>query len=238
LRVAQPAVYICFAQIPVTTLLSTLGPSNPTPPPTPTPIPRFARQTESNEYTSDFSVDADGWATNYNGTTEGNIDGVGGEDDVLRFTCDDTDGPHIPRYMGGDAFTEGIRVRVRFDYYIPSGNNNLDGIRPGFDNGFITDILTATDSWTSIDVYVTTEGSRFRIYGYDGGNFSFQDVTGTDYFAIKNVTIDAVTLSDYTGTNWYPYDENGGAIHVAGNNDYLYQEEGTGDTYYLLYIQS
>jgi hypothetical protein len=178
--------------------------------------PRFDRQTESNVYTSDFSADEDGWATNYNGTTEGNIDGVDGEDDVLRFTCDDTDGPHIPRYMGGDAFTEGIRVRVRFDYYIPSGNNNLDGIRPGFDNGFITDTLTVTDSWTSVDVYATTEGSRFRIYGYDGGNFSFQDVTGTDYFAIKNVTIDAVTLSDYTGTNWYPYDENGGAIHVTG----------------------
>jgi hypothetical protein len=127
--------------------------------------PRFDRQTESNVYTSDFSADEDGWATNYNGTTEGNIDGVDGEDDVLRFTCDDTDGPHIPRYMGGDAFTEGIRVRVRFDYYIPSGNNNLDGIRPGFDNGFITDTLTVTDSWTSVDVYATTEGSRFRIYG-------------------------------------------------------------------------
>jgi hypothetical protein len=196
--------------------------------------PRFDRQTESNEYTSDFSADEDGWATNYNGTTEGNIDGVDGEDDVLRFTCDDTDGPHIPRYMGGDAFTEGIRVRVRFDYYIPSGNNNLDGIRPGFDNGFITDTLTVTDSWTSVDVYATTEGSRFRIYGYDGGNFSFQDVTGTDYFAIKNVTIDAVTLSDYTGTNWYPYDENGGAVHVAGSSAHLNQSVGTAGTYYLV----
>jgi hypothetical protein len=29
-------------------------------------------------------------------------------------------------------------------------------------------------------------------------------------------SIDAVTLSDYTGTNWYPYDEDGGAIHAAG----------------------
>jgi hypothetical protein len=48
------------------------------------------------------------------------------------------------------------------------------------------------------------------------------------------VAIVPVTLSDYTGTNWYPYDENGGAMHVAGSSAHLNQSVGSAGTYYLV----
>jgi hypothetical protein len=196
--------------------------------------PRFDRQTESNEYTSDFSADADGW-TAYDGAVAGNIDGIDGEDDTLRFTVSTgLAGKNAKRNF---SYSENERIKVTFDYYIPSGQSNIDGIQLyDLSNAeFLGDTHSTTDAWTTITVYFTAgSGTKtLRVYPADGGETNFQDAGGDDVFYIKNVTVDAVTLSDYTGNNWYPYDEDGGAIHVAGNSSAIYQDIGVADSYYL-----
>jgi hypothetical protein len=195
--------------------------------------PRFDRQTESNVYTSDFSADEDGWTADNGAAAD--ADAVGGEDDTLKYTCDAADGVHRATKLL--TTTENTRVKWQLDYYIPSGQSNIDevGVYDQSSGEWLSVDNTTTDSWTTISGYATvgSGGKYLRIYGLDGGVSSFQDAGGDDYFAIKNVTIEAVTLSDYSGTAWYPYDENGGAVHVAGSSLAMFQNIGSVGEYYL-----
>jgi hypothetical protein len=78
---------------------------------------------ESTVYTSDFSVNADGWAQNIgdvNLTATGNVDGIAGVNDVLQFLASGANKTfQIVRSSGGPAV--GRRFRITFDYYAEVG---------------------------------------------------------------------------------------------------------------------
>lgn len=150
----------------------------------------------NNDYTSDFSnpdvggdEDLDGWTVT-EGTIDGNIDGIGGQDNNLRFTCSANNATHIANKLS--IMTAGKSYRVRFDYYIPDGQSHIDGIRPHDDSRWLTVTQTVTGSWTTVDLYIKAGATRLRIYAYDGSATTFQDA-GDDVFYICNVIVDEVT---------------------------------------------
>ncbi len=161
----------------------------------------FEAVSAANSHTSDFSAGTDGWTASA-GAVAGNIDTIGGQDDNLRFTVDGANSIH---YAVGPAQTlaQGKAYRIRFDYYIPNGQSNIDGIRL-FDSGGsgISGILNTTDAWTSEDWYwnCKTNTGNFRLYAYDGAVLTFQDAGGDDVFYLRNVIIDAVTFTSWTDT--------------------------------------
>jgi hypothetical protein len=80
-------------------------------------------------YTSDFSAGVDSFTTT-TGTVAGDIDDIpdaGGYDDVLRMTCNNAASTHT--FYRGSTFVSGKRYRISFNYYIPSTNSNVDGIK-------------------------------------------------------------------------------------------------------------
>jgi hypothetical protein len=131
----------------------------------------------------------DGW-TATRGTADGNIDGIGGEDNTLRLTSDVTASSHLLQKLF--VFTVGRKYTVTFKYYIPSGQSNIDGIRLhalqwGEDSTFST-----LDSWTAVTKTFTAPVDYIRIYGSDGGATSFTDAGGDDVFYIKDITISEI----------------------------------------------
>jgi len=143
---------------------------------------------ESNVYTSNFSAGVDGWTDN-GGAVAGNIDGIGGQNDNLRFTTDNLSGQK--RMVKNPLFTAGNCYRVRFDYYIPSGQSNIDGIKPYDGNWHGQE--SVTDAWTSVDLYFNAYSTYFWVFATDGGATTFQDAGGDDVFYIRNVIVDRWT---------------------------------------------
>lgn len=161
-------------------------------------------------YQSDFSADTNGW-TAVNGTVTGNIDSIGGQDNNLRFTCNNASGSHLAYIV---AFSVLKRTKVTFSIYIPSTNSNVDSIRIlssywGFD-----EIITPTpDTWVTYTRYATPPTlTTFPIHFADGGIASFQDVGGDDTAYIRGVTTQEYPLADYTGNLLVVRDSSGRAI--------------------------
>lgn len=180
----------------------------------------FDAVTETNSYTSDFSVEADGW-TPFNMAVAGNIDGIGGENDTLRITVNNVSAQHY--VYKASLFTIGNCFRVRFRYYLPSTNSNLDGIK------YETVTYNTTDSWTAVDVYVNSTSTGLVLYGKN--STTWQDVGGDDVFYIKDVIIDAVTFTNWTaGTGWAPQATAGAltgkAQKIAGTASAIVQATG------------
>ncbi len=169
----------------------------------------FAAVTEANSYTSNFSVGADGW-TPQRGTVVGNIDtdadaaGQPPSDNWLRFTTNNVDSSHYATKTTG-VMTVGNCYRGRVDYYIPSGQSNIDGIKIRL-GGVYSDIVNnTTGALASIDFYAIAVADVIQIWGYDGTANSWQDAGTDDVFYLRNVRVEAVTLTNWTeGTGWAP----------------------------------
>jgi len=169
-------------------------------------------------YTSDFSAGADGFLQT-NGTVAGNVDGVGGQDDNLRFTVDTSSAVHRAYKTGVKSV--GKRYRVAFDYYIPSGQSNVDNIRVTETNGtdILADNLNVTDAWTraTFESVATTNG--FYFYAKDGISTTFQDAGGDDIFYIRNVTITEIgTLADFRSER---YDTSTSKLYDISDNAFV-----------------
>lgn len=150
----------------------------------------------TNVYTSDFSAGTDDWSATQ-GTAGGNVDGIDGQDDNLRLTVDSTNNVHYIQRSG--LVSGGKTYRIRFDYYIPSGQSNIDGLKVSNGNVAIdgASIETTTDSWTNVDLYFTAGASSYiRFAAYDGVSDTFQDAGGDDVFYIRNVIIDQITENE------------------------------------------
>jgi len=133
------------------------------------------------------------------------VDGVGGQDDNLRFTVDTSNAIHRAYKTGLKSV--GKRYRASFDYYIPSGQSNVDNIRVTETNGtdILADNLNVTDAWTraTFESVATTNG--FYFYAKDGIATTFQDASGDDVFYIRNVTVTEIgTLADFRAENYDP----------------------------------
>lgn len=152
-----------------------------------------------NIYTSDFTADANGFVAVL-GTSAGNIDTIGGQDDTLRTFADGTNGVHRIRRASG--ITVGKSYRRTFKYYIPSTNTNVKGFKAGLGTGYTANQNTQ-DAWTtftydetgvlnaySLDLYMTNAA--------EGTNFAGANSVADDLIYIKDVKI--TDLTTYTGS--------------------------------------
>ncbi len=162
-------------------------------------------------YTSDFSAGTDGWSA-VNGTTTGNIDGIGGQDDNLRFTVGNVTDIIRARILGG--ITSGVSYAVAGDVYIPSTNAVVDGIKIG---GSVTGDIQVSpppDTWTPFDVNFSASTTNLNFVATDGGNSTVVG-NGTDVFYIRNVSVTQLTSNAYA-TTWY--DQSGVQVESVLND--------------------
>ena len=142
-------------------------------------------------YESDFSAGKDGWFQDTTGSLlDGNVDGIGGKDDCLRYTIDSlTVSYHQAKR--NNSFRIGSTYRVTGEFYIPSSNADLDGISVG-DSTLQRQVFDSPtlDAWVEWDFIFTPtqDNTRFQAVAYSGGNRSFTG-NGTDVFYIRNVII-------------------------------------------------
>ena len=144
-------------------------------------------------YTSDFSAGADSWAEAAQTTVDGNIDGIGGEDNWLRGTLKNgVNVTHIARRTTPTLVT-GKKYRITGKYFIPSTNSNCDGIRFVDSGGVVwwSAILNTLDAATTFtaEFTATTDVSGLRVYAYDGSAYQFTDAGGDDVYYIKDIVM-------------------------------------------------
>ena len=160
-------------------------------------------------YTSDFSnpdvggdEDLDGFSAT-RGTVDGNIDTIGGQDDNLRLTVTDT--TNNTHYLSkSSVVTVGKRTRFSLDFYIPSGQSNVDGIQIRLGSTVVaTEASPTLNSWGTITGTGIPNATSLRVDAMDGGSTSFQDAGGDDVLYIRNVTVTEVgTLADFRASNF------------------------------------
>lgn len=138
-------------------------------------------------YASNFGTNADGWTID-NGLSalDGNIDAIGGQDNTLRATSDNSAGAHNFRRLS--TTIAGVRYKFTFSYYIPSANTTTKRLAL-FDgsSAAITAIGTTNDAWASLSGIRTMTNTNFRVYGYSATNqISFAGTAG-DLLYIKDL---------------------------------------------------
>jgi hypothetical protein len=164
--------------------------------------PRFDRQTEGSDVLDgEGAFDAVGtWLEAPNASIGAGV-----------LSCTGTGGisDNDNRTSINASLVEDVRYKITFDVTAyTSGQIRIDA-------GYDAEYLISSPAVQTYTIYLTCSGN----------SFFYIRVNGT--LTIDNVAIVPVTLSDYTGTNWYPYDEDGGAIHAAGETSLMYQSVGT-----------
>jgi hypothetical protein len=156
-----------------------------------------------NFYNSDYSAGNDGWTTTGSGNRDGNIDGIGGRDDNLRFTSTSSDITTNSYLRKNSILEEGSKYTVTFDFYIPSSNNRLNEIASIQIGGQTIDLssLTALDQWVSASATSTTAATATNIIIRWEDSSESGDATG-DVAYIRNVSITSVASSGFVKT-WY-----------------------------------
>ena len=113
-------------------------------------------------YTSDFSAGVDGWSAQRS-TGTGNIDAVSdgttSKDDVYRNYASSVANSH--KFYYNELFIPNKRYRVTFNYYIPSGQTNTNGVKLKITNSTEGNeqqlaSFTTTGSWTTASLELTT----------------------------------------------------------------------------------
>jgi hypothetical protein len=139
------------------------------------------------QYGSDFSVDEDGW-TGTRVAVAGNIDGIGGQNDNLRFTL--TDGLNSHYGKKAHIVPAGMYGIVTFYYYLPSANTKVDTLVASW-NGVQNVItgMTTKDAWTLVAATVIATAARTQLYiiAYDGADGT-PDADGDVYY-IRQVNL-------------------------------------------------
>jgi len=140
-------------------------------------------------YYSNFSSGTDGWDAN-NGTVAGNIDSVGGQNDNLRFTINGTTGS-AKQCRRITTLVVGIDYQITGEFYIPSSNTAIDGLRFLDGSAGINSVEYSSptlDQWNQFVVSGTAGNPQFVVRGRDGGNDTIVG-NGTDVFYIRNIEI-------------------------------------------------
>jgi hypothetical protein len=173
--------------------------------------PRFDRQTEGSDVlggdgdcATDFMTEkGTGWSHDA-GNGEYDCDGSQSDTSNLRKAS---------------VVTQNVRYKITFTV----SNYSTGNVRvyPGGSGGEIGTWRSSDGTFTE---YLTSKAAAASFYIQADADF-----TGS----VDDIAVIPVTLSDYTGNNWYPADENGGAIHVAGESGFVYQTVGVTDTHYM-----
>ena len=147
--------------------------------------------TQTAAYSSDFSAGTNSWSGTRS-TVTGNVDGVLGVNDTLRTVVDGTvSNSHYTLNATVPGMVAGKRYKVVFNYYIPSANAILNGVRlyQLTQNYPITENQTTTGSWaTTSPVEFVAFGTRLDLVGTASGNITFNG-NSTDEFYVKNMVL-------------------------------------------------
>ena len=148
-------------------------------------------------YSSDFSVNEDGWLKSSMGTLAGNIDGIAGEDDWLRGYATNTYTTHR-MYRVITGFNGRAYYRVNFKYYIPATNTNCNGIKlvaAGLTSVAYGTLYNTTGSVVEAsEIYYTNNDTRI------GLQFTLVK-NGGAFTGVGADTDDLVYIKDFTVTN-------------------------------------
>lgn len=182
---------------------------------------RFKFGTQPPHYSSDFSAGTDSWTIN-NGTGDGNIDGISGENDVLRYFADNTANQHRIFRTTRSAPTKGRVSRVSFRYFVPASNTNLKRLGVLFTETSPQVIMPVYDTWTTYEAVREDSGSgTLQILALDAASSAFFTGAGTvtnDLFYVKNVTVRAlgavVHLPLNDGAGFQLRDDSTNALHA------------------------
>ena len=167
--------------------------------------------TQTAAYTSDFSAGVDGW-TAIGGTAAGNIDGIGGQDNNLRYTissgANNADGT-----SKNNVVIPSKRYRFNFAYYLPSGQTQITTLRAFIGLTGVVTGLNVTNAWTDVSAEgVATTDTLLRV----NQNFSGTG-NGTDVFYIRAVTVTRigaiVDLGFTVGTGYQATDRSTNNLH-------------------------
>lgn len=145
-------------------------------------------------YQSDFSSGADGWLA-YDGVASatGNIDGIGGVDDVLRATLRPAAGKTgtsaIRNPLSSVSLVSSANYQVNLEYFIPSTNDEvvfleqilIAGAFTAVDSGAVT-----TDTWHSKTVTFTTISTSSALHLFANED---HDSGTTDLIYFKNIEL-------------------------------------------------
>tara|TARA_R100001086_G_scaffold151186_2_gene80426 strand:+ start:1181 stop:2800 length:1620 start_codon:yes stop_codon:yes gene_type:complete len=160
-------------------------------------------------YSSDFSSDSDGW--NFTRATLTAPDTHAGESNSMRMGLTATAGQHfIYRtlfYGGYGRKATGGTYKIKFKYYLPSANPNVDSILINqgptctLDDCDINPRLSVKDSWTEVETTLVGNSTQYLFfYALNGaGSSSFTGST-SDLFYLKDIEI---IYGDFD----YPYAE-------------------------------
>lgn len=172
-------------------------------------------------YTSDFSTNTDG-NTGIGGTTAGNIDTIGGQDDNLRLTINSSTSDHY--FTKGAVFTTGRRHRMEFDYYIPSTNSVLDGISASIGESAEKIVSAPTQnqwnhfSMDAVAIGGTNTSKSIYIFSRDGGVRSYAG-NGTDVMYVRNIQVTEIgTLADFRAER---YDTSTNKLYDLSDNAFV-----------------
>jgi len=139
-----------------------------------------------------FTSDITGWAQS-NGIVEHyTVDNLGiGRVNALKDSATTTT---TVRTTFTVPFVVGRTYKVLYDYYVPSSNTTVDGVRARFGSGDQLTNYTTTDVWTSTSeiITATTTQSGFRLYQTDGGLLVGQTAGDVVYY-------DDVIVYQYSG---------------------------------------
>lgn len=185
-------------------------------------------------YTSDFSVDTNGW-TATGGAASGNVDSIGGQDNTLRLLIDTTPGLH--HLNKPSAFVIGKNYRLSGKFYIPSTNSHVDGLRLSYLGAVVIPglnfISPSTDTWVEFNTEFIAGATTLIAFAKDGASDSVTDPGGDDVIYIKDIVITPIGLVlDLNEWGMSPgkwHDQSGNDYHgtvtgatLINANEYLY----------------
>lgn len=178
-------------------------------------------------YTSDFSAGYDSWAAT-RATRTGNVDGIAGVNDCLSFyaSSDASTSHFIARTLTIPAYQN---FRVTLDYYIPSTNTHVTGIRVGTAN--TGDDWTVKDAWTTDSRITNYPNQSLIIYMIAGSTYNFTGAgsASDDIVYIKNITVEPVgAVAEWNDIGIQP--EGLQWLDNTRNGNHLLQPNGAGPT--------
>jgi hypothetical protein len=209
-------------------------------------------------YTSDFSVDVDGWASTgarleLTANVDGISDGTTSYDNVLMGVASSGASSNHGTSRSLTQLTIGKRYRVQASIYIPSGQTNVDGFKIVNNNDALITYYDGSTGWVGnwIDLDTVIIGSNIEQLS----NWSVQfvvtnngNITGwagsglpnDDLIYIYNVNITEIgavaeyKASNSSHSNWYDNSTNN--LHLTHNRTQLSNYNGIvndGANYYL-----
>lgn len=145
-------------------------------------------------YTSDFSVNADGFAGIGNNSAVGNIDGIGGEDNWMKMETTPGVLYHIGRRTG--SYTAQEIHHVTLKVLIPSTNTRVTGLWVGTGQSGARHFDIIPDEINILSFYITPDVDYIDLLHLDGTTGASFDVTG-DLVYVKDIVVSSVAGSHF-----------------------------------------